>query len=114
MQKEEKVDSKFRMRLAMMEIDKTPERREFESTHTCYVYGTREQNQYGYNIDSCYNGHRKDAHEVFSSNVGIMKMRARFNMGEVRAIWLPNEIENVDWNWLQDNKYLLDKYSFKL
>ena len=107
-------DEKLRNRLTMMELDKTPERLEFESNYKCWVYATREQNEYGYNIHSVYNGHRKDEPEDFAQNVHVMKLMARYNMGECRFIWLPNEFGEITAEWMQDNKYLLDKYSHKL
>ena len=106
-------NDKLRMQLTMLELDKSPERIEFEQTHKCWVYATREQNKYGYDIHSVYDGHRKVEPEQFVKSISAMKLMARYNMGEVRFIWLPNEID-VTAEWLQDNKGLLNKYSHLL
>lgn len=106
-------DEKLRTRLMMMELDKTPERLEFERTYKCWVYITREENKYGYDIDSVYGGHRESEPEDFAHTVHMMKLRARLNMGQVKAIWLPKEIK-ADVEWIQNNKPLIEKYSFKI
>lgn len=107
-------DEKLRMKLKMMEIEKTPERLKFEEEYRCWVYATREENKYGYDIHSVYGGHRVDEPEEFASNVGAMKLMARFNMGNVRFVWLPKDFGEITEEWMQNNKDLLDKYSEKL
>lgn len=108
------VNEKLRTYLLHLEMEKSDERLKFEREHRCWVYITREENQYGYDIHSVYDGVWKnsDCPEQIASDIRAMKLMARFNMGNLRCIWLPKSLgENLDEKWFMQNKELLDKYS---
>ena len=97
-----------------MEVEKTPERVKFESEHNCFIYLTREENRYGYDVDSVYESWLDEPEEILST-VSLLKTRGRYNMGETRAIWLPKDSGfTKDWFYEEYAKEILDKYSFKI
>jgi len=116
--KKNEKDEKLRKFILMLEISKTPDRVKFESEYDLYLYIIRDKNSYGYDIDSLYDHHDdyKLNPEKFVQNISNMKLRARFNMGELRGVWLPIEFGRLSVGDLSQPhiKELLDKYSFKL
>lgn len=106
-------DEKLRALLNFAHVAKTPERIKFESEHTCYVYSTRDENQYGYNID-CLLEYDSSKPEDFVQQVNAIKLRARMNMGQVRAVWLPNELGKMTHEHFDVIKSILERYSFKI
>jgi hypothetical protein len=51
-----------------------------------------------------------------ASSVGSIKLRARFNMGVVYTVWLPNEIAETinELDNPEDHFELIMKYKFKI
>jgi len=99
-------------------LSKSQERLDFENNHNIYIYSTRDGNIYGYSID-CILPLYKDWSDINRlnktlSNVPKLKLRTRFNAGETRAIWLPKEFGDLDHQWFENNKDLLNKYSFSI
>ena len=112
--KRETESDQLRKFLLHLEMEKSDERLEFEKEYKCWFYATREENRYGYHIHSVYGGYDYEEPEKFSSNISVMKLMARFNMGHVRFIWLPREFGEITPGWMEENKSLLDKYSEKI
>lgn len=99
-------------------LSKSQEQLDFENTHNIYIYSTRDENIYGYSID-CVLPLYKDWSDINRLNqslrtVQTIKMRTRFNAGRTRAIWLPKDFGDLKHQWFENNKDLLDKYSFSI
>lgn len=107
----------------LMELNKTPERKKFESEHTCYIFSLRpnsafdpDQKELKWIIDSWINIKPKDYIET-SRNYNIISLRARFNNATVYGVWLPNEFNDNGTDKIKDpDKFynLIWKYKFKL
>ena len=110
-----KADEAFELNFKMMQLDKTPERLEFERDYTLHIFSTRSENKYGYEIGCLYSGYKTDTPSVISSAINGISLAARFNMGNTYGIWLPNDFI-VNYDFLEDavNKELIEKYRFKI
>lgn len=95
-------------------LDKTNERLEFEKNNRCYVYLIRDINKFGYEVDSVVPIEDTLDLEYISKITNVLQLRARYNNGEVRFVWLPRSIEKVDIKWFDENTDFLDEYSHKI
>lgn len=107
----------------IMELNKTPERKEFEKEYTCYIFSLRPSStldpdvkEVKWTIDTWYKVKPKD-HTETSRIHNLISLRARYNNATVYGVWLPNEFndEGKDEITKPDSYYdLIWKYKFKM
>ena len=119
-----KKDKKqFDRMMKLMELNKTPERKQFEEDYSCYIFSLRppgnlspDIKEVRWSIDTWYKV-EKGKYEEISHTYTMIKMRARFNMASVYGVWLPKEFNTAGSNKIEDPDLYYDliwKYKFKM
>ena len=117
-----KTKEQFERFMKIIELEKTPERKQFEQEYSCYIFSLRPSTvepdtpQVKWCIDTWYKVEKGKWDEV-SRISEMIKMRARFNMATVYGVWLPNLFNDDKSHQIDDpDKYydLIFKYKFKI
>ena len=118
-----KLSSKQNRLFKIMELNKTPERKKFESEYSCYIFSLRppsmftpEDKEVSWVIDSWYKVKNKDYINT-SNTYKLILMRAMFNNASVYGIWLSNEFNDSGSDQINNPDLFYDliwKYKFKL
>lgn len=113
----------FDRKMKLMELNKTPERKKFEEEHSCYIFSMKPNNNITPEMDSIkwiidtWHKVKKGDYDNTMHVVSMIKMRARFNMATVYGIWLPNELNTIGSNEIENPDLYYDliwKYKFKM
>ena len=106
----------------LSELNKTPERKEFEKEYSCYIFSLRPPCSFSpdeeikWTIDTWFKVDKGDMDKVAHS-ISMIKMRARFNMASVFGVWLPKQFNTGVTDNIENPDLFYDiilKYKFKI
>jgi hypothetical protein len=114
------IDRKFKI----MELNRTPERKQFEEDYSCYILSLRpdgiltpeDDKPLKWRIDTWYKVEKAKYDEV-AQTYEMIKMRARFNNAHVYGVWLPKDFNTVGSDKIDNPDLFYDlimKYKFKM
>lgn len=115
-------DNQFDRKMKIMELNKTPERRQFEEEYNCYIFSLRPnsnlspEQELKWQIDTWYKVN-KGKYDEISHTYEMIKIRARMNMAHVYGVWLPKEFNSVGSDKIENPDLFYDlimKYKFKM
>lgn len=119
-----KNKNQFDRKMKLMELNKTPERKQFEEEYSCYFFSLRppcslspdNDSKIKWEIDSWYKV-EKGKYDAVAQTLYMIKMRARFNMASVYGVWLPKAFNSEGYNQIDEPELFYDlilKYKFKV
>lgn len=119
-----KNKEQFNRKMKLMELNKTPERKQFEEDYNCYIFSLRpnrfivpeDTESIKWEIDSWYKVN-KGKYDEISHTYEMIKLRARFNNAFVYGVWLPKEFNSEGSDKIEDPDLFYDlilKYKFKM
>jgi hypothetical protein len=117
------IISQFDRKMKLMELNKTPERRQFEEEYSCYIFSLRppsvitpETKELTWTIDTWHKVKKGD-YDNTTHIVNMIKLRARFNNASVYGVWLPNEFNTPGSDKIEEPEKFYDliwKYKFNM
>ena len=111
--------------MKLIELNKTPERKQFEEDYSCYFFSLRpprdlspdnDSSTFKWEIDSWYKVEKGKYDEV-AETLKMIKLRARFNAATVYGVWLPKTFNSEGSNQIEEPELFYDlifKYKFKM
>lgn len=121
--KDYQSDMQFDRKMKIMELNKTPERKQFEEENSCYIFSVRPPNiitpdtkELTWTIDTWHKVKKGDYNDTIHV-VSMIKMRARSNMASVYGVWLPNDFNTPGSDKIEEPEKFYDliwKYKFKM
>lgn len=110
--------------MKLMELNKTPERKQFEEDYSCYIFSLRpprdlspdSDSSFKWEIDSWYKVNKGKYDEV-AQTLNMIKLRARFNSASVYGVWLPKAFNSEGSTQIEEPELFYDlifKYKFKM
>lgn len=117
-----KVDQ-FNRKMKLIELNKTPERKQFEEEYNCYIFSLRVPNNLSpdskdlkWQIDTWHKVNKGKFDET-SHIHNMITLRAKNNMAYVYGVWLPKELNTEGSDKIENPDLFYDlifKYKFKL